>query len=152
MPVLSKIRPLTSLITYAIVRLTSVRLLSLGWLLTTQLYELNCALSDTKFLIAHFLVVVVAEYSWYSLTRHLSEGLMLARKNPLNTLSGPSRHLRSILGLPLFIIHLIQLIKESRLMLKVGPNHPLNVASMRVYLCYFKITLLAFYLFSRKLA
>ena len=51
-----KIGPLTFLIIYATARLTFLRSL------TTLLCELNCARSDTKFLIAHVLVVVVAEW------------------------------------------------------------------------------------------
>ena len=94
-----------------------LRSLILGWLLTTLLCELNCARSGTKFLIAHVLVVVVAKWAWYNMTCYLSEGMMLARKNPLNTLNGPSHHLPSIFGLSFFIVHRIQLITESQLLL-----------------------------------
>ena len=41
----------------------------------------------------------------------------MARKNPLNTLNGQSHHLPSIFGLSFFIVHLIQLIRESQLLL-----------------------------------
>ena len=94
-----------------------LRSLILGWLLTTLLCELNCARSGTKFLIAHVLVVVVAKWAWYTMTCYLSEGMMLARKNPLNTLNGPSHHLPSIFVLSFIIVHRIQLITESQLLL-----------------------------------
>ena len=90
-----------------------LRSLILGWLLTTLLCELNCARSGTKFLIAHVLVVVVGKWAWYTMTCYLSEGMMLARKNPLNTLNGPSHHLPSIFVLSFFIVHRIQLIRVS---------------------------------------
>ena len=51
------------------------------------------------------------------MTCYLSEGMMLARMNPLNTLNGPSHHLPSIFGLSFFIVHFIQLITESQLLL-----------------------------------
>ena len=124
MLVLWKIRPLTFLIIYATARLTLLRSLRLGWLLTTLLCELNCARSDTKFLIAHVLVVVVAEWPWYTVIRYLSEGLMLARKNPLNTPKGPSHHLRSIFGLFFFIVHLFQVTTESQLMISPRSSLP----------------------------
>ena len=68
------------------VRLTMLRSLRLVWLRTTLLCELNCARLDTKFLITHALVFVVAKWAWYSVNCYLSERSMLARKNPLNPL------------------------------------------------------------------
>ena len=68
------------------VRLTMLRSLRLVWLRTTLLCELNCARLDTKFLITHALVFVVAKWAWYTVNCYLSERSMLARKNPLNPL------------------------------------------------------------------
>ena len=50
--------------------------------------------------------------------------MMLAGKNPLNTANGQSHHLRSIFGLSYFIVHLIQLIKESQLMISSRSSLP----------------------------
>ena len=68
------------------VRLTMLRSLRLVWQRTTLLCELNCARSNTKFLITHALVFVVEKWAWYTVNCYLSERLMLARKNPLNPL------------------------------------------------------------------